>query len=332
MSSNPIRWGIIGTGGIARKFASAVRAAPDSTLAAVSSRTREQADRFGDEFGIPGRHVGAESLAADGGVDAVYVATPHPWHMAGALASLDGGKAVLCEKPFAMNAAQAKRMVARARERDLFLMEAMWSLCFPAMARVRELLAAGAIGEVRLVEAHFCSRAPWNPAGRLLNRDLGGGALLDLGVYTLAFARMVMGGDPAGVTGQAHIGETGVDEQFAAVLRYRNGALALLTSSQRAAMPHDAAIHGTDGHIRIPHMFWQPERLLVKRGAEEEAEILFEHRENGFDYEIAEATKCLRSGARESRIVPLDLTLSVARTMDALRAQWGLVYPGEKES
>jgi predicted dehydrogenase len=328
---NKIRWGIIGTGSIARKFAIGLRPlSADCALMAVASRTQVSADQFGEEFNVPHRHVGVETIAADPEVDVVYIASPHPMHMNHTLECLAGRKAVLCEKPFALNASQAARMVEYAKSTRVFLMEAMWTHCFPAMAKVRELVAAGGLGEVRLVQSSFCFRSNWNPDGRLFSPALGGGALLDVGVYDLALAQMVYRRRPSRISSMAHLGETGIDEQSAMILGYDNGAMAVLTCAIRTNTIHEAAIYGTEGFIRIPHMFWQPDRLILKRGAGPEEELIFSRLGNGYSFEAAEVTDCLRNGELESRIVPLSTSLDIMKTMDEIRQQWNLVYPMER--
>jgi len=328
--SGKIRWGIIGTGRIAHKFAEGLAALSDAELVAVGSRSEGSAERFGEEFNIPHRHASYEALAHDPQVDVVYVATPHPYHKDNTLLCLRNGKAVLCEKPFAMNSAEVAEMVNCARDRGLFLMEAMWTHCFPAMAKVRELIDGGAIGEVRLLEAKFCFRAGWNPEGRLLNPDLGGGALLDVGVYTVALAHMVFDRSPTRISSMAHIGETGVDEQSSMILGYDGGAMAILTCAIRTSTPHEAAIYGTDGWIEIPPFFWQPDRIILNLGGREEV-MTFNRLGNGYSFEAEEVMKCLREGKLESEIVPLERSVAVMDTMDRIRAQWGLKYPMERD-
>jgi dihydrodiol dehydrogenase / D-xylose 1-dehydrogenase (NADP) len=328
--SDTIRWGIIGTGFIAHQFARGLAVLNDARLVAVASRTKESADKFADEFGVEHRHVGVEELAGNENVDVVYVATPNTKHKDNTLSCLNGGKAVLCEKPFCINASEAAEMVEHAREKGLFLMEAMWTLCFPAMAKVREIISSGAIGEVRQVHSNFSFRGEWEPDGLLLNPDFGGGALLDVGVYNIALAQMVYQREPTRISGMAHLGETGVDEQSSVTFGYDNGALAILTSAIRTETSQDAAIYGTDGYIKIPHTFWQPERIIVKTSQGEERELKFDRVGNGYNYEAAEVMRCLREGCLESRVLPLDTSVAIMRTMDTIRKQWGLAYPMEK--
>ena len=252
-----IRWGILATGRIAHKFALGLSVLPDAELIAVGSRAQETADAFADRWEVPHRHATYAGLAADPDVAVVYVATPHAFHKQNSLLCLEAGKAVLCEKPMAINAREVEQIVACARGRGLFLMEAMWTRFLPAICKVRELLAEGVLGQVRMVRADFCFRSPWNPEGRLLNPALGGGALLDVGVYTVALAFMVFGGPPAEVTGMTHIGETGVDEQSAMILGYDGGRLAVLACAVRAQAPMEAHIIGTAGWIRIHHHLYR---------------------------------------------------------------------------
>ncbi len=323
-----IRWGIIGTGNIARQFARGLTSVPDAELVAVGSRSQESADKFGDMFDVPRRHPTYEALAADSDVDAVYVSTPHSLHMENTLLCLEHGKAVLCEKPFAINAQQAQQMVDKAREKNLFLMEAMWSRYFPLMGKIRDLLADGAIGDVRLVEVDFGFRTAFNPKSRLFDPALGGGALLDVGIYPVSLASMVLG-RPSRVMSMAHLGETGVDEQAAMLFGYEQGEIAVLSTAIRTSTPHVAVINGTLGRITIHAPWWQPTRMLLEVHGREKSEIEMPIKGNGYNYEAMEVGECLRAGKQESAVTPLDETLSVMQTLDEIRTQWGLKYPME---
>lgn len=327
-TTGPIRWGILGTGNIARLFATGLGSAPGAILAAVGSRTQEKADEFGDRFGIPRRHASYETLAADPDLDVIYVATPHTLHHDATILCLAGGKAVLCEKPFALNATQAAAMIGAARARGLFLMEAMWSRYYPAMVRARELLAAGAIGEPRILQADLGFRARINPQGRLFDPALGGGALMDIGVYPVSLASMVFG-TPSSIVSQATMGETGVDEQNAIVLRYPGGQLAVLSSAIRTATPHEATIMGTEGVLRIGQDWHKSNWVGVTPTGQPEGVTHLPIEGNGYNYEAIEVMDCLRAGKLESAVMPLDETLAIVRTLDAIRAQWSLRYPGE---
>lgn len=329
MRAKPIRWGICGTGGIANAFAKGLAALPDATLQAVGSRARETASRFARKHGARRAHASYEELAADPDVDVVYVATPHSCHKDNTLLFLDAGKHVLCEKPFALNRAQAETMVTRARSRGLFLMEAMWTRFLPVMDAVRKLLDEGAIGEVRLVQADFGFRTEWDPGSLVLNPGFGGGGLLDVGVYCVALASMVYHRPPRTLQSHACIGETGVDEQAALILSYDHGALALLSCAVRTETPQEAWIMGTEGMIRLHAPFWCARQATVHRSGRKPRSLAPQFAGNGYNYEAAAVHACLRKGHLESVLMPLDETLAILSVMDAARAQWGLEYPGE---
>ena len=327
--TDKVRWGILGTGNIAKQLARGLAVLPDAVLLAVGSRSQENADGFGEQFDVARRYASYADLANDPDVEVVYVATPHSLHRENSLLCLQAGKAVLCEKPFAINATEAREVVALARERQLFVMEAMWTRFLPVMGRVRELLAGGVIGDVRLVTADFGFRTSFNPQGRLFNPELGGGGLLDVGIYPVSLAAMVFGPRPTRVSSMAHLGETGVDEQAAMILGYEQGQLAILSSAVRTRTPQEAFLMGTQGWIRIHTPWWMPTALTVSiQGQEDQTETLpFEG--NGYNYEAAEVMACLRAGRLESDVIPLDETLAVMETLDQIRGQWGLRYPME---
>ncbi len=242
---------------------------------------------------------------------------------------LHSGKPVLCEKPFALNAGQAEEMIQTAREKELFLMEAMWTRFFPLMGKVRALVDEGTIGEVQMLIADLCIHFDFDPADRRYASELGGGALLDLGVYPLSFASMIMG-SPSSITATAHLGETGVDEQAGIVLTYDGGRVSTLYTSIRVDSPVEAILLGTRGQIRI-HPWWiHPDKLALSVSGQEAITIEEPYAGNGYQFEAAEVMACLRAGKLESDLMPLDETLSIVETMDTIRSQWGLRYPGEK--
>jgi predicted dehydrogenase len=322
------RWGIIGTGYIADLFAKGLQSAPDAELLAVGSRAQETADKFAARFNIPRRYDSYDALANDADVDAVYVSTPHPMHREDTLRCLRAGKAVLCEKPFAMNAREAQEMVDYARSNKLFLMEAMWTRFFPLMVNVRDMLAKGVIGEPRMVMCEFGFRTEFNPKHRLFAPELGGGAMLDVGIYPLSFASMVLG-KPNRITGMMTPGGTGTDDQSAYLLGYEGGQIALLTSAVRTETPQEAQIFGTEGRIRIHSQFWRPRKLTLSLKGKDDQVMEFPHEGNGYNYQAMEVANCLRERKLESSVMPLDETLWLMQTMDELRAQWGLKYPME---
>ncbi|MBM3495232.1 MAG: Gfo/Idh/MocA family oxidoreductase, partial [Armatimonadetes bacterium] len=311
----------------AHRFAEGMRAVPDATLDAVASRTPGRADAFADKWNVAKRYGSYEELVADPDIDAVYVSTPHPYHAPCSLLAIEAGKPVLCEKPFTVNAAQARKVVGAARARGVFVMEAMWTRFFPIMARMRDIVAERAVGDVLMVHADFGFRAGVNPEGRLFSPALAGGGLLDVGVYPISLASMLLG-KPDRVSGLATVGETGVDESAAIALGYPSGALASLTTGVRVNTPHTAFICTTEGSISIPSPWWVPERMTVRHG--QAMEDYYEPKAaSGFEYEIREASRCIREGLKESPILPLDETVAIVETMDQLRALWGVRYPME---
>ncbi len=323
-----IRWGILGTGNIARKFATGLTALDNADLVAVGSRSRAAADAFADQFAIPNRHPSYGDLAADPEVDAIYIATPHSLHEDNMLLCLQAGKAVLCEKPFTINADEAQAAITAARSKRLFLMEAMWTRYLPIMVELRRLIADGAIGEVRMVAADFGYRAGFRPESRTFDPALGGGALLDVGVYPISLASMLLG-TPDRIASLAELGQTGIDEQSAMVLGYPGGQMAVLYTAVRTTTPQDATIMGTDGFIRIPSQWWVPKTMTLHAAGKAPQVIDMPFVGNGYNYEAAEVHACLAAGKTESEAMPLDETLAIMQTMDRIRAQWGMKYPME---
>jgi len=321
-----VRWGIIATGHIAGTMAEALNYVDEADLIAVGSRSRGSADAFGERWGIPRRYEGYGGVFDDPDVDVVYIGTPHSFHHENVLAALDAGKHVLCEKPLTLDATQAGECVAEAREQGLFLMEAMWMRFIPVILRLQEMLEGGAVGDIHLVEASFCiDDVPYGPEHRLFNPSLGGGALLDLGIYPLSFARLLCG-EPVTVDGRAYIGATGVDETNALTLTFPGGAIAQLASSTRAARPEMASVAGTEGRIEIPD-FYHPDQMTVYLSGQAAELIELPAKGNGYVHEVEEVHRCLCEGLTESPIMPLDETMTMMRLMDSLRASWGVAYP-----
>jgi len=325
--SKTIRWGIVGTGDIAKKFAAGLTVLPDSELVAVASRSRKTADAFGDLFHVTKRCDNYEGLAQDPDVDVVYIATPHSLHKENTVMCLRAGKPVLCEKPFAINAEEATEMIRLARERRLFLMEAMWTRFFPLMVKVREMIASETIGEVRMLMADFGYRSE-DLKNWIFNPNFGGGGLLDVGIYPLSLSHLIFG-IPNQITSISHLGDTGVDEQSAVLLGYKDGRIALIASATRTETPHVAYLLGTKGRIHIHSPWWKPQTLTLSVNGRADEVIQIPFQGNGYNYEAAEVARCLREGRTESGTMSLDETLSIMKTMDAIRAQWNLKYPME---
>ncbi|MER5866891.1 Gfo/Idh/MocA family oxidoreductase [Kitasatospora sp. NPDC002040] len=328
-SDRPIRWGILATGGIAAAFTEDLLTVPGAEVAAVASRAEGPARAFADRFGIPRAYGSWAELAADPDVDVVYVATPHAAHLDATALMLAAGKAVLCEKPFTLNLRQAEQLVGTARAEGRFLMEAMWMYLNPAVRRVAELVRNGAIGRVRAVHADFGFPTPVDPGHRLRDPAAGGGALLDLGVYPVSFAHLLLG-EPEQVTAVAVLTPEGVDEHTAVVLGHADGALSLLSCSLVAEYGQRASVHGSTGRIELPTDFFHADGFVLHRDGKPAEEVGFERGPvHGLGLEAAEVVRCLRAGLTESPLVPLDGTLAVMRTLDAVRAQIGVRYPGE---
>jgi predicted dehydrogenase len=328
MAHRKIKWGIMGAGNISRQFAADLAVSPNGEVVAVAAQSKERAEAFAKDFGIARAYDHYEALVQDSEVEIVYIGTLHPMHKDGMLLCLRNGKAVLCEKPFTMNAREAEEVIRTARENKLFLMEAMWTRYLPPVVQARQWIAEGRIGEVTALTANFGFRAGWDPNGRLWDKRLGGGALLDAGIYPVSFASMVFGRQPELIQSAAHIGETGVDEQFAAVFKYPGGKTAALNGAIRINLVNDAYIYGTEGRIHLPGFLFGRSASLHTSGAVT-VEFKDDRKTAGYIFEAEEAMRCLREGRTESDIMPLDETLAIMRTMDAMRAQWGLTYPAD---
>ena len=324
-----VKWGIISTGWIAHQFVTDLVHSANGVAYAVGSRSQESADEFARNHGIGKAYASYEELVNDPEVDAIYVGTPHPFHKENALLALRAGKAVLCEKPFTVNSSELEEVIAYAREQKLFLMEAMWSRYIPAIVKVREWINEGRIGEVRLVKADLGFRTEWNPEGRLLNPKLGGGALLDVGIYPISFASMVFGPHPEKILSTAHIGETGVDEHFSMILSYEGGRTASLNAGVRLSMLEEAHVFGTEGHIIVQGTLVNPKSAALYVGGELVESFEDDRSSIGYVYEADEVGRCLQAGLTESPVMPLDESLAILKLLDEVRAQWGLVYPGE---
>ncbi|MEK5234951.1 Gfo/Idh/MocA family oxidoreductase [Paenibacillus sp. FSL L8-0470] len=324
-----VKWGILSTGWIAHQFTTDLAHASNGTAYAVGSRTQESADEFAKNHGIPVAYATYEDLVSDPEVDAIYIGTPHPFHKDNVLLALRAGKAVLCEKPFTVNSSELEEIVAYAREQKLFLMEAMWSRYIPANVKVREWLSSGRIGDVRLVKADLGFRSNWNPEGRLLNPVLGGGALLDVGIYPISFASMVFGPHPETISSTVHIGDTGVDEHFSLLLSYGDGKSASLNGGIRLKMVEEAHVFGTEGYILVKGTLVNPKSAELYIGGELVETFEDDRTSIGYSFEAEEVGRCLQAGLTESPVMTLDESVAIMKLLDQVRGQWGLKYPGE---
>ncbi|GAA0814869.1 Gfo/Idh/MocA family protein [Spirilliplanes yamanashiensis] len=325
MSDQRVRWGILGTGKIAGKFVSDLPLVPGAELAAVGSRTQASAEKFAAEHGAARAHGSWDALAADPDVDVVYIATPHIAHVAATTLCLEAGKAVLVEKPMALDRPAAQRLTDLAAARGVFLMEAMWMRCHPGIRAVRQLVADGAIGDVTAVHADFGLAGPFEPTHRLRDRALGGGALLDLGIYPVNIAHLVLGA-PSSVQAWARLTPEGVDATTGILLGHDSGAVAALTCGIEGESRNQATITGTAGRIELPTRFHYPEVVTVHRTGRDPEVLEFPVEGWGYHFEAAEVQRCVLAGERESPLVPHAATLEVLDVMDRVRAQVGVVY------
>ncbi|NNC93729.1 MAG: Gfo/Idh/MocA family oxidoreductase [Acidimicrobiia bacterium] len=322
-----INWGILGAGNIAGALVEGIREA-GGRVAAVGSRDAERAAVFAGRFDIPASYGSYEDLLGDDGVDAVYVATTNELHHRNTLDAISAGKAVLCEKPFALNAHQGEEMRAAAQSAGVFVMEAMWMRFIPATVALLQMVERGDLGEIRAVAADFSFQANAGPEHRLVDPALGGGALLDLGLYPISLAMLLLG-EPTAISAQASIGPSGVDEQVAASMVFPGGQVGSIYASFLADSPVEAHVVGTEGRAWVRSRFHNSERLDVV--APDGSVTVHEYplAGNGYRFEVAEVHRALLAGETESSLRPLADTLSVMEVLDGIRAQIGVRYPGE---
>lgn len=315
-----IRWGIVGTGWIARKFTEDLLLLPGHEVVAVGSRAAATAERFAQEYGIARAYGSYEELAADDGVDVAYIATPHNLHFANTALCLEAGRHVLVEKPITTHASDARKLVALARERRLFMLEAMWMRFNPVIRRLAGLVADGAIGDVQAVHADFSVPAPYDPEHRWWAPGLAGGGLLDLGVYPLSFAALLLG-PPDSVQAVAAPAPTGVDANMGILLGYATGAVALLHCGLMAESPQVASVIGTGGRIEVAGPFYRPSELTVHRPGDEPEKITVDLPGNGYTFQAEEVARCLREGLLESPLLPLDESVAMMALLDLIKAK-----------
>lgn len=322
-----LRWGIAATGGIASKMAAALQTLDDAEIVAVGSRSDESARIFAAKFGIPRAHGSYDELFGDPNVDIVYIASPHSHHRDMAIAALDAGKHVLCEKAFALNTPEAAEMVEAARRNDRFLMEAMWTWFIPGNVELKRRIAAGAIGDVLTVDADFGLNIPATD-GRHRRADLAGGALLDLGIYPVTFACHVLDEYPDDVKAIGRLTDEGVDATLAGVASFPGGALSTFQTSLNGVSGLTARIVGTEGRIEVEAPFWFTSAFTVfsAGGTSERVEIP----NNGLAHEAAHAMERIAAGHLESDVVTLEHSMQTMRLLDQIRAQVGVVYPSER--
>lgn len=324
-----IRWGILGAGNIARKFAADLSLVRNAELKAIGSRSNENAAAFANEFNIKNKHASYESLAADPEVDVIYIATPHSHHYENTLLCLENNKAVLCEKAFAVNSRQASEMINKAREKKLFLMEAMWTKFLPHYQKMMNMLNNGSLGDINSVLINFGFRPRVPTPARIFDPALAGGTILDIGVYNVFIAMSVLG-RPDEIHAHMTPAHTGVDEQCSVVFTYRNGAIAQLFSSFKSHLPTEADISGSNGRLRLTSRFYAPESLLEfypeRLDSKQMVEFANASQGWGYHYEARHVVDCLEKGLTESPVMTLDHTLELMTVLDTIRQKAGIVY------
>ncbi|HYG19984.1 MAG TPA: Gfo/Idh/MocA family oxidoreductase [Ohtaekwangia sp.] len=321
-----IRWGILGAGKIANKFADDLRLVEDADLVAIASRDEVRASAFAKRFSIPTIFTTYESLAASD-VDVIYIATPHGFHHEHTLLCLEHKKAVLCEKAFALNLRQAREMTDAARREKVFLMEAFWTKFLPQYKLILEIILSGEIGEIRWIQADFGFRPEDPPAQRLYDPALGGGSLLDIGIYPVFLAQSLLG-KPVDISARMTPYPTGVDEQCVMSLTFENGAIASLSSTFAAETPVDAVIAGTKGRIHLRNRFHNALStvdLVLGKGTPQPLEV-YRETGNGYQFEARHVNECLKKGLIESPVLTHAHTLNLMETLDAIRECCGIVY------
>jgi predicted dehydrogenase len=325
-----INWGIIGCGNIAVSFAQDLVSMNDARLLAVASKAHERAEDLGNRYRVERKYTGYEKLATDPDIDVVYVATRHNDHLKAAELCLENNKPVLVEKPFCVNATEAEQLISTARRRQVFLMEAMWTRFLPVTRIIKERIDSGQIGNINMLFADFGFKAPYDPASRIFNPDLAGGALLDIGIYPISFASLIFGRQPDEISSHAIIGETGVDEQSSYLFHYNKKSLALLASTINGYSPQSAYIVGDTGSFNI-HKFWKARSASLIKDGEVKEIIEPEFKGTGYNYQAREVMNCLRKNEKESKVMPLDESMEIMQTLDTIREQIGLRYPFEQD-
>lgn len=322
------RWGIIGTGGIARAFAIDLQRLPDHKVAAVGSRSSHKANAFASEFEECRAYGSYPELVNDPSIDGIYVATPHTTHVTNTVLALNAGKPVLCEKPFAVNSAEAKLMIDTARKMNVALMEAMWTRFLPHIKRVREIVNSGTVGEIISVEADHGQRLAALQIPRLMLPEFAGGALLDLGIYPVSFAHMVLG-VPEKITASASFTTEGVDSQTSVIFDYNSGAQAILTANMIAKSPCRAVITGTLGRVEIDRTFYNPAPVRVVLNDETVTDYPNDYQGHGLREQAVEFARLVRQGEKESSLLTLAETQEIMQSMDKIRELINLRFPNE---
>lgn len=325
-----IRFGIVGTGTIAHRFADAIKHVPQAELAAVASRTKEKADFFGDEFDIPFRFESYEKMAQSDAIDAAYIAVPHSGHIGCSCLMMKNGKHVLCEKPMAVNYSEAEKMFQCAEKNNVLLMEAMWARLVPGTVKMIELVKNGVLGEILGVEGKFCYTMDEDEMNHhVFAPEHGGGSLLDVGVYGLNFASWYLGKNVEEINAQSYF-YNGVDCHTCAIIKYKNGAIADISSAILLRKPNEGYVYGSRGYAYL-RRFYAPQEIEIHLNNGETEKISVPYAGNGFEEQIEHFCECVSLGLMQSPIVTPEQTLYITRQMDEIRKITGVVYPQDRE-
>ena len=326
---NKIRFGIVGTGTIAHRFAQAVKNVEGAELVAVASRTKENAEKFGDEFDIPMRFDSYEKMAESDVIDAAYIAVPHSGHIGCSMLMMNNGKHVICEKPMAVNTSEAEEMFRCAKENNVLLMEAMWARLVPGTLKMLDLVEEGVFGDILGVEGKFCYTMDEDEMDHhVFKPENGGGSLLDVGVYGLNFASWYLGKDVEEINAQCSV-YNGVDSHTYAILKYKNGAIADISSAILLRKPNEGYVYGTKGYAHL-RRFYAPQEIEIHLNSGESQTISVPYAGNGFEEQIAHFCECINKGLKQSPIVTPEQTLYITKQMDEIRRMIGIVYPQDK--
>lgn len=321
-----LRFGIVGTGNIAHRFAQAIANVPEAELAAVASRTRENADTFGDEFNIPVRFGSYEAMAQSDAIDAAYIAVPHSGHCFCSCLMMNNGKHVICEKPIAVTKREAQEMFDCAENNGVFLMEAMWARLVPGTIKLLEIVNSGRLGEIRGVEGKFCYTMDEDEMDHhVLKTEHGGGSLLDVGVYALSFASWYLGKDVESISAVCDKFK-GVDSHTCVLLKYKNGGIADLSSAVLLKKPNEGYLYGTEGYVHIER-FYAPQKLEIRLNSGETETVDVPYEGNGFEEQIHHMCECVSKGLTKSPVVTPEQTLYIMEQMDTIRRMTGIEYP-----
>jgi predicted dehydrogenase len=323
-------WGIIGLGWIAAKFAEGLQSTENGQLCAVASRDKKKAEEFASQYNVPVAYGSYEELAEDKNIDIVYIATPHNLHCENTIMCLERNIPVLCEKPFAINSVEVKKMIAKAIEKNVFLMEAMWTAFLPSLKKVKETVQSGALGKIQFLRADFGIKPERNPEGRFFNPRLGGGSLLDVGIYP-AYLALELLGKPNEVKALAYVGNTGVDENCGFIFSYSGGQIATLFSSIVARTGIDAMIAGENAKIVMHSHFFMPTSVSLITNDGEVTDLTPDFKGNGYNYEAEEVMHCLENGLGESHIMSHKKSIELIELLDEIRIKCGIRYPDHDE-